>query len=460
MNNRQGLLKPFLALAAVMLRFLDRWSGKGKMDPAMAHDLRVLYPQQELQQVQWEFRVKRLGMSLAVLGIGILSTLWTLLSELSGEPGLSEKGIPRGNYGEGEHQVQLEVQWGEYGTRLEMAVGARVYSEQELCLLAEEFREQLPRLILQENEALHCVREDLNLAEEYEGYPFQVSWYSTMPEYMERTGRIGKQVSSPTVVKLQAVFFYEALEWEQWLEITLQPGGVPEDREGRRTKELKDYLEESEQTTRNQGWWQLPTHWEGQALTYRVTEQYLFPGILGIFVVASILVFILARKDLHQKYLERQQQLKSDYPELLHQLTLYLGAGLTIRGSLQKINEAYVRAMESQGQARAAFEEVGYVCRELATGVPEIRAYENWSRRTGLAEYTQLCTLLVQNLQKGSTRLTQRLREEGEQARKEYLRQCKKKSEEAQTKLLLPLVLMLVVVMLFILIPAFSMAGI
>ncbi|MBQ7933960.1 MAG: type II secretion system F family protein, partial [Lachnospiraceae bacterium] len=249
----------------------------------------------------------------------------------------------------------------------------------------------------------------------------------------------------------------DAMEWEQLLEVTLLPGDVSEDQMG---EELREYLVQSERTTREGDYWQLPAHWKGRALNYHIVKSHMWPILGGLFIVASVMVFVFARKDLHQKYLDRQLELKEDYPELLYQLTLYLGAGLTIRGSLQKIGAAYEQSVASGEPVRAAFEEVGYVCRELTTGVSEIQAYENWSKRTGLAQYTQLCTLLIQNLQKGSMKLGERLREEGDHARREYIRLCKKKSEETQTKLLLPLVLMLVVVMLLILIPAFAMTGI
>lgn len=459
MKEKQGLLIPFLRLAEFFLKAWDKRNSRRKGDPLINRDLRTLYPHRELQQSLWEFRVKRLGMTLAVFFLGVTVALWMLAVELNREPELQDGRIRREDYRAGDKQVQMEVQMGEHRTELEMQIGARSYSQEELSLLAETFWEQLPGLILQKNEALDKVQGDLYLAEEYEGFPFQVSWYSTMPEYVERTGKVHKTVSVPVKLELQVIFYYGSMEWEHWLELTLQPDDTWT-REERMLTELQDYLTESEVSSRTCDWWYLPSQWEGQDLHYHVPEQLESPSLFGLFLVAAAFVFGFAKKDLHGKYLERQRQLKADYPELLYQLTLYLGAGLTIRGSLQKIYESYEQTKGGKACLRVAFEEVGYVCRELATGVPEAKAYENWSLRTGLPEYTQLCTLLMQNLQKGSNGLLCRLREEGDNARKEYLRQCKKRSEEAQTKLLLPLVLMLVVVMLFILIPAFSMAGI
>ena len=107
-------------------------------------------------------------------------------------------------------------------------------------------------------------------------------------------------------------------------------------------------------------------------------------------------------------------------------------------------------------ELRPAYEEMLYACRELHSGVSEASAYEHFGKRTGLQEYTRLSTLLAQNLKKGNSDLLERLREEAVRAGEEKLQGCKRMGEEAGTKLLVPMVLMLLVVMVMIMIPAFS----
>jgi pilus assembly protein TadC len=100
-----------------------------------------------------------------------------------------------------------------------------------------------------------------------------------------------------------------------------------------------------------------------------------------------------------------------------------------------------------------------YTCRELKSGVSEGNAYEHFGKRTGLQEYIRLCTLMTQNLKKGSASLVPRLREEVDKSLTERIRMGRKLGEEAATKLLVPMVMMLAVVMVMVMLPAFSSMG-
>ena len=92
----------------------------------------------------------------------------------------------------------------------------------------------------------------------------------------------------------------------------------------------------------------------------------------------------------------------------------------------------------------------------LRSGISEGLAYEHFGKRAGLQEYIRLSALLAQNLKRGNSTLLERLREEAEKSGQERLQESKKMGEEAGTKLLVPMVLMLAVVMAVIMIPAFS----
>lgn len=129
---------------------------------------------------------------------------------------------------------------------------------------------------------------------------------------------------------------------------------------------------------------------------------------------------------------------------------------MTIRGTFQKLAGDYEAKCREGGKSSPAYEEILYTCRELHSGVSEGLAYEHFGRRTGLQEYIRLSTLLAQNLKRGNSTLLDRLREEAEKSAEERLQQSKKLGEEAGTKLLVPMVLMLAVVMVVIMIPAMS----
>ena len=72
-----------------------------------------------------------------------------------------------------------------------------------------------------------------------------------------------------------------------------------------------------------------------------------------------------------------------------------------------------------------------------------------------MIQYMKFANLLVQNLRKGSNSILEALRREAGYALEDRKNMARKLGEEASTKLLLPMMLMLGIVMVLIIIPAY-----
>lgn len=101
------------------------------------------------------------------------------------------------------------------------------------------------------------------------------------------------------------------------------------------------------------------------------------------------------------------------------------------------------------------YEEMLYTCYEMQSGVAEGEAYERFGKRCALQPYTRLTGLLNQSLKKGNGALLSDLQKEAADAQEERRSLARKKGEEAGTKLLLPMMMMLGIVMVLIMVPAF-----
>ena len=129
------------------------------------------------------------------------------------------------------------------------------------------------------------------------------------------------------------------------------------------------------------------------------------------------------------------------------------GAGsLTARKAFQKIALDYGK--REDGKKREAYEEIRVACYEMDSGISEAEAYRRFGERCGQVKYKTLSTLLIQNLQKGSRYLADLLEKESVEAWEERKRKARVLGDTAATKLLLPMVLMLLVVMAVIMLPA------
>lgn len=171
-------------------------------------------------------------------------------------------------------------------------------------------------------------------------------------------------------------------------------------------------------------------------------------------ILILILLWLLGKQRGKELQDQRKEELLLDYPELVNKLTLFLGAGMTVKRAWRKIIQDYEVSLKDQAP-RYVYEEMKLTLREIESGVPETESYENFGRRCNLPCYLKLGALLSQNLRKGVKGLGEMLHIESLQAFEERKARAKRKGEEAGTKLLLPMFLMLAIVLVIVIMPAF-----
>lgn len=448
-SKTDRLLRPFYRMAL----YLYKWSCIRRLPffsgGQVAEDLARLHPSENKAGICTDYYVGKIAKSLLICLVGTLLGL-LVSTQAQAKRNLSDEGyVVRGSYETGEKEIDLECVLPKEVKHFRVKVSPRELSEEEIEEEYRRFIQELPMLILGENESLLKVSGELNLTEVYEGHPFFVEWESSEPTVLRSDGSVEIPEEGEQEAALTAKISYGKWEREECLEVRIvQPILSPEEADRR---ELEMLLSDSERDNRMNGEWYLPQHWRGEELRWRERVEDNGVALWMGAVAVSVVVYLLADRDLHDELEKKKQSMCREYPDVVHKLALYLGAGMTIRSAFQK--------MVAERGENPVYDEMSITCRELQAGVSEGAAYEHFGRRTGVQEYIRLSTLLTQNLKKGNSALLQRLREEAEKASRERLQYGKRLGEEAVTKLLLPMVMMLLVVMLMIMIPAFSSVG-
>ena len=119
------------------------------------------------------------------------------------------------------------------------------------------------------------------------------------------------------------------------------------------------------------------------------------------------------------------------------------------------MRSAVAKIVRSTDKNRFLAKELEIAVRELENGISEQMVMERLAERCRIPCYIKLSVLLNQNIKKGSNNLQRQLKEEVEKAFEERKILAGKYAQEAGTKLLFPMVLMLLVVMVIIMYPAF-----
>ena len=188
-------------------------------------------------------------------------------------------------------------------------------------------------------------------------------------------------------------------------------------------------------------------------------------------------LFLKEKNDIEKEKKRRKDSLLLDYSDILSRFAVLTGAGYTIRHAWKKIVLDYERKWtEKSGigsrangkrtalrgrrkRERPVYEEMRMTLNQMETGIPELQAYGNFGRRCGLRCYLRFVSLLENNLNTGGKNLRRLLEAEVENAFEQRKDLARRMGEEASAKLLVPLFLMLGVVMVMIVAPAFLTLG-
>ena len=358
-----------------------------------------------------------------------------------------ENKLERNEYGEGKKEVALEIKVNEEKwDSLVMTLEEKEYTEEEITQLYQMAVKELPNSIINNNSDLNKITSALELVTVLDEYPFQISWYSSRPEIIDEDGEVYfENVTQQEEVSLKALFQYGEWEREEVILVKVLPKS-----ENDYLFYLSKSLKEKEGVTRAEKDFLLPDTYQENSLQWRYPSSNS-TIVLGILFFI-ILPFVSYQKDaeIHRKIQKRREELMDSFPDFISQLVLYMEAGMSVSGALFR----FLQDGQRNNKKEYLYEELAFVCRQMKNGLPEKEGYELLAVRCNLPSYRKLSNLLIQHIQKGSNTILDNLRKEAAKAVEEKKGRIQKRGEEMGTKLLFPMMIMLLIVMVFIMVPA------
>lgn len=366
--------------------------------------------------------------------------------------------ILRNSYGEGNKVQELEVSVEENErAKIEIEVSERAYSKEEVKSMFQRCIASMDKKILGENKSLDRVESDLNLITEIPGVPVEIAWELDNYDVMNVYGQLQKDElqEEGTLVALKAVLTYTEDPKEQAL-YECKAMVFPKTLSGyeKQAEEIKKIIEETDKETQSNKTLALPKHIDGKNVSFFPVVETRGVVLAAMAVIIGLLLGMLEKQNQEKELSLRRRQMQLDYPEIISKLTLLMGAGMTVKRAWKKVVDDYESEKQMRG-IRYAYEEMEQTCHEMSSGVTESESYERFGRRCNLQEYIKLGALLSQNLRKGTKGLNLILKMEAIQSFEERKARAKRLGEEAGTKLLAPMFLMLAVVLIIVIVPAF-----
>lgn len=434
---------------------------KGKGNSVTVKKMLIqLNPGKEKEMLYRDYQKKKTILMGVIAVIGFVSALSLHLSSRM-ETKLAEGArLIRNEWGAGDFKITLSARTDMWNRKIALSVRERQYTMTEKEELMETLCQALPDIIKGKNQDLHHVTTNLNLVTSVKGYPFWTSWESMNPDRIEADGTVKREGISKegewVILKASIRDKQQEVHNEFEIKVFLLPEALTS--EELFFRELESELIREEMSNNSEKQFNLPQSLNGQLIDWEEQKKEYSFWIFLLFLLGAAAVGRGMDRDLKRSIQKRNEQLMAEYAGFVSMLRLYLMAGLTIKNAFVQIADDYGKQKMTQGKS-CLYKEIKTLCFQLENGMEEGQVYQQWGYRCGEMRYRRLSFLLGVHLKQGNSQLIQLLAGEAETAQEDRRNYARKLGEEAGTKLLIPMIMMLTVVMMLVLLPAYMGFG-
>lgn len=364
--------------------------------------------------------------------------------------------VVRNGVGQGkkEEAYKLTIEGEETEELFSVEVEEQQYTYEETRKMFQEITKKLDEVVLGDNDSFDRVEKDLNFVTTLEEYPVQIQWQMDTYTAIDLSGKIQEEylTEEGTLVEIRGTILYGEEQCTYIRSVRVYP--LTRTGMEKILYDIQKEVEKREEKTREKDSFSLPKEVDGKKLSWSQNRESRWGYVLlaGFSVVGFVMY--REREKRKQKEKRRREELLLDYPTLVSKFTMLLSTGCTMKSAWGKVLEHYEDQKEITGR-RIVYEEMIAASHQMQSGVSEGEAYEQFGKRCGLTVYLKFGALLSQNLRKGSKGLSDLLRIEAIQSFENRKSVARRKGEEAGTKLLVPMLGMLTVVLIMVLVPAF-----
>ncbi len=396
-------------------------------------------------------RIKKKWAAAVILMLVISS----LVAERINYSSLEDGKITKNESGEGEEEIALILNAGDLlqNYNYSLMVEERQLSDEEAAKYIKMAQEEIAATFCGESESINAITGNVVIKDSYADGMVRAEWYFDNYEVIQADGTLNTESLTE---EGQVVCAEVELTCQKHMEI-YSFGFVVYARETTQTERLLQAIESQlhRQMENSNKQLELPREVNGVTLQWSMAKEHTTLKMLGLILAAVLLLKLVQLEERQKEKKKRRLQLQLDYPEIVSQFTVLIGAGMTIHQAWNKISARYTDKRDKKlCSIQMGYEELVITSREIQDGKEEQLAYQQFGERIALQEYRRFARILVQNIQKGSKGLISLLERETEEAYRERNMLAKRLGEEAGTKMLFPMIIMLGVVMAIVVTPA------
>ena len=368
----------------------------------------------------------------------------------------SKNQVIRGSPGEYDQEVELQLDAGDVVKNYDytLMVPAADVTKEEADKYFDAAKEEISKSFYAEGDDENAVTLPVNMQTSYQNGMVKAEWTLDSYRLVDVDGVIIEEAVSQNGSLEQATVQLTCGNYKQEyvFSFMVYPRVLSESE--KILKGVKEAIDKDAKKEGNQ-LLTLPKEVNGVSLRWSEAKRHLVIKMLFFEVIVLVLLYFVRIEREKTKRKERQDQMMLDYSEVVSKLLILMGAGMSLKQSWNTISARYSdKRKKNEAPKRFIYEEMVYTNHEIQDGETELVAYQKFGERTEVGAYQRLVRILVQNVQIGSRGICQLLSREAEDAMEERKALAKRMGEEAGTKMLFPLLLMLGIVFAIIMTPA------
>ncbi|SDB37242.1 Type II secretion system (T2SS), protein F [Pseudobutyrivibrio sp. YE44] len=362
--------------------------------------------------------------------------------------------IERNQAGEGSSTEDLRLSFLDEKQEMTVEVSDKRLSKKQIDKAFSKAIKEIDKTYLGDNKSANDVTTDLDLRTSYVDGLIEAQWKFDIYGIIGNNGKLRDEniPEKGEIVNVTALLYYEEEECIYSFSVVVNQKSL-DTLEGQLAA-INREVESIDENTRTKSSLKLPGEVEGMDLVWKKKMDYrgLQLILLGFAAVGAILIG--KRRDAAKAEKEAIEAKEKDYPMIVSELSILMGAGMSFRKALERISAKYLASVKNGGEKKAGFEEIVKTYRKMIDGLGEIQALEELGKNSESKEYRKLSMMLIQNLRKGSKELISSLEKEEKYAFEMRKQRALRAGEEASTKLLLPMAGMLGIVIVVLVVPA------
>lgn len=334
-------------------------------------------------------------------------------------------------------------------------IPAKEYSDKELKKKIDEAQRYIDKNYLGENESADKITKNLNFVKSIPNSAIEIIWNGDSEEYIDDNGKLNRDgLKSEKQLEIGVTLKYKDYKKELFYQLTVIP--PQKSQQDLIWDKWKEMLGIAKDNTSDQKYLMLPKEVMGHSVHYSEKRDKSIACVLLCGVLCIISVPFVMDSQMKSSIEKRDKELRKEYPELIEKFILLIGAGLGVRGAWNRMTDEYLDRLDKDNKKSYAYEEMLVTRHNIENGMSEIKAYELFGRRIGLLPYMKFSTLITQNLRKGTSDMLRILEYEAVDVMNEKKENARILGEEASTKLLFPMMIMMVEVFAIIIYAAFQ----